>query len=632
MSKGKGKILGAVITAGIFAAGGLAGGIALATSQTDQKVAEAEDKGYEAGHKDGYEEGLTVNVGYTDDDLENAKEEAFQEGVNSVQNSNVLDISDFGLTTFTSSKLEDGSYLISSTTEGKEGIYLVNKEGGQKLYDGSYSFYSSLSNGDRLLLSKDTSCPGLLYYNHVQNRMTKIFDYGNIFDEILINDDLLLISCKDTMELFSYSIMNNTLIKIAEDCKLAPLMNGSKQISDKFVVVDCDVGFCLYNIETNEMYKLNDEMTSSVSTGDVSSMFLGNKFLYYQISGDNGGIYVHDINTKTSTKIFDISLNDKFELSQPFSDGNILIASETAKTTGIYLYNAKDNSIEQIYQSGSFWYFVPLGDDSTIIYSTNYGLLIYNNNEKSLNVLDDHSALHKKVQDDDVFFSNGYSIYKIKDDTLIQVYNSDTDLLSMSNMFKFSNGDYMFTFGNNGILLYQADLEKCIKLTEDSYSFFYQLKNGDILMSSKSLPGVYLYTHDDNTIKQIYTENYKYNYFVELSNGNVLISSSYVEGLLLYQYGAKSIVSLYDKGLMWNNATILSNGDCILLSTLSSNSYTKGIILFYSDSNTINHFSSGDFAKVILANGSIEFVGENGITYQYNNELRDLFVKSINLS
>ena len=484
MSKGKGKIIGALITAGIFGVGGVAGGIALATSQTEQRVAEAEDKGYEAGHKDGYEEGLTVNVGYTEEDLENAKNEGieegyqngFDDGVNYVPPEPVYaNISDLNLRGDMFSYSINDTEKIVSTSENDGVFYIDNKnQTAKQIFEtgNSWGVFQAVGDGDCLILSSSNSTHGVLYFDYENKTITEL--NGNLNCNrfhLLENGDCLLGYKNSSTSIYKFDSTTKTLIKLID------------------------------NVIFSKSFQLKD--------GNV--LIMG--------SSSSQGLLLYDFKTNTITKIYDnyINIDQSIELE---NGCELLINNSSSSCSCLYLYNSQESSVQDFGYNTYYTSFYKLLNGNIIISSnTTAAALMFNVQTNTIDELEIKGSFVCFNLDEERCLLSGYSqnagIYLLENQTVTKLYNTTIQYTTFT---KLSDGNIIINSSdpNSGILLFNEGTIKSIGTGRDFNNIF-ELDNGDYLVSStyesSTSAGVYLYDCNDLTFSKIITNGNNYKFF-----------------------------------------------------------------------------------------------------------------------
>ncbi len=393
----KGKVIGALITAGIFGVGGVAGGIALANTQMEQKVADAEDKGYQEGHKDGYDEGLTVNVGYTEEDLENAKEEGreegyqngFEDGVNYVPEDKFLDISSLNLQGEIKSicNLSNGNKLIRLQGEDSNGLFLIDYQENiaTELYsttDG-YDTYYELKNGNCLIATKSLASKILLFNASTKN-ISIACQTSGFWNEFLQLDNGDVLISGNMNGILKYKLEDNSVELINNDYRM---WNKLIEINESTYLISSTLsnfGIVLYNSEddsVNQIYESgnNWENYEVLNNGDclISSSKTAGLLLYKQAD-------------KTISQIYSSGTNWKYFI--PLADGNYLI-STNSNSNGILCYESQLNTVSLIHNTGCYFQqYLNFDNDKYIIssdFSTTKGLFIFDSVEKTFNQICD---------------------------------------------------------------------------------------------------------------------------------------------------------------------------------------------------------------------------------------------------
>lgn len=321
----KGKIIGALITAGIFGVGGVAGGIALANTQMEQKVADAKEE----GRQEGYEEGLTVNVGYTEEDLENAKDEGREEAENEYLT--VLSI----LTSQDKQEMWINENLCLYSTPSIAGLIAYNKTD-KKFYtikeDGySYSYIGSMD-GYAMMTSSEQGV-GLFGIKEDDLSLKNFTTFGYSYSNINKFDDVFIATCRD--QTFRYgcnvvkikdngevevliesggqdlNIMNNIAYELETDkiyiyqSGTFNKVNGMEGIWINYIE---DLGNGLFNVKNSQGTVILNTNTSEVKKLELSSDLNIMSIAYsystqdYVFSTSNNEVYVYNFSSEELEK------------------------------------------------------------------------------------------------------------------------------------------------------------------------------------------------------------------------------------------------------------------------------------------------------------------------------------------
>ena len=330
MSKGKGKIIGALITAGIFGVGGVAGGIVLANTQMEQKVADAEDKGYQEGHKDGYEQGASENTGYTEEDLENAKDEGREEAENEYLT--VLSI----LTSQDKQEMWVNENLCLYSTPSIPGLIAYNKTD-KRFYtikeDGySYSYVGSMD-GYAMITSSEQGV-GLFGIKEEDLSLKVFTTFGYGYTNLNKFDDSLIATCRDQTFMYGCNV-----VKIKDNGEVEVLIQSQGQ----------DL-----SIMNNIAYELNSDKIYIYQSGTFNQVN-GMEGIWINYIEDLGNGLFNVKNSQGNTVILNTNTAEvkTLELS---SDLNIMSIAYSYSTqdyvfsTGnneVYVYNFSSEELEK---------------------------------------------------------------------------------------------------------------------------------------------------------------------------------------------------------------------------------------------------------------------------------------------
>ncbi len=273
------KIIGTVLTIATFTAGGVVGGTILANQNTAQQVAEAEDKGYQEGHKDGYEQGASENTGYTEEDLENAKDEGREEAENEYLT--VLSI----LTS--QEKIENWATkdicLYSTMSNSTPGLIAYKKSENKfyKLFDSGCDYrFLGIMDGEILICSGNSSTPGL--FGLTENMVLKTYmDSGYGFENIEKTDGKMIVSCRG-LKTGSNAM---SLVEVKDNQQYEILLqsdtdNDIQIIGSAFYAYEAGTSnLYIWNNETNKYEKIEDIDVTINSAEYIAGINIGKSIL-----------------------------------------------------------------------------------------------------------------------------------------------------------------------------------------------------------------------------------------------------------------------------------------------------------------------------------------------------------------
>ncbi len=294
----KGKVIGTVITAGICAIGGLAGGIALANTNTAQQVAEAEDKGYQEGHKDGYEQGASENTGYTEEDLENAKDEGREE----VENEYLKVLSILTSQEKVENWATEDVCLYSTMSNSAPGL-IAYKKSVNKFYilidSGCEYRFLGVMDGEIMICSGNSSTPGLFGLTDSDMSLKTYMSSGYGFEYFEKTGERMIVTCrglKSNSEALS-------LVEVKDNGQYEILLesesDGDIQIAGSidYAYESGTSNFYIHNTDTNEYEKVENVDVTINSAEKFTDINLGLKSIVVLRNDQNKLAFV-DIETK----------------------------------------------------------------------------------------------------------------------------------------------------------------------------------------------------------------------------------------------------------------------------------------------------------------------------------------------
>lgn len=220
MSK-KGKVIGALIGVVLAGAGGIAGGVALANQNMDQQIADAKEEAYQ----EGFDKGQSSNPGgYTEEDLQNAKDEGMEE----LQEEYATVFAILATQDRSEIGLNDNIILYSSYNQDATGLIAYSKTD-NKFYTLSTTGYGYIECGrintdvgEMLMVSSSSeNTPGLFGITE-DLEMKTYATRGYNYQQVISNGDELLAIC--------YGIgdypFESSLVKIGADGQLTSLITS----------------------------------------------------------------------------------------------------------------------------------------------------------------------------------------------------------------------------------------------------------------------------------------------------------------------------------------------------------------------------------------------------------------------
>lgn len=302
MSK-KGKVIGALIGVVLAGAGGIAGGVALANTQMDKQIAEAKDEAYQ----EGFDKGQATNPGgYTEEDLQNAKEEGKSELAEEYETVFAI------LTTQDRSQIfvNDNLELFSSNTSDVQGL-IAHSIQDNKFYTLLTTGYGYLESGraadDSVLVSSFASdVPGL--FSVSQNlKIEEIANQGFNYIQTISNGKEMIATCYG----FGNHPNVSSVVRIDSDGIVEPLITsefGGDVIAqgEGHVVYERGSQNAYYSTQFGEYTKI-DEIDVSITDGNyLTDSISGQGIIYF--TNEDGKIAVYDLK---NNKYFSDALTDE---------------------------------------------------------------------------------------------------------------------------------------------------------------------------------------------------------------------------------------------------------------------------------------------------------------------------------
>ena len=444
------------------------GGMILANQMVgDKQYSEAEFQEYgEQQREEGYNEGLTVNVGYSEEDLQNAYEQGIaemEEILSVVENKHVI--------------YEMNSIEIFSSSNGTPGLFLHNRDTNKysKIANGMDYSYASANNANKIIVYGVNGTEG--YY---------IIDAVNVELEVAEELGYWDVSVDGT---------NNAFLR-------------GKNIR----YID------LNTLETTEI------LSGNVEHGEwMIYQIEENKYRIYSNIAENPGLYEFNTATKQMTTIltegytfemYDIKLSDNENVFDAVSCALGICKINDDKTLTILLPTENgenwqfDGSVA--YNSTSMYYWnnitafeeLELGVVPTQIVNLGYGYAVYNNEEKLVYVSPKFEVVTIETPGENIVLQLGLAYDFGKSELLTLAVNGVLYKINLTS----SQIDVVKEFGDvsmDSILNGGINGEDFIFLNvfnyDDGLQDLYGYKNGELTLFAEDCFNIYCEDTNDTT-------------------------------------------------------------------------------------------------------------------------------------
>lgn len=448
------------------------------------------------------------------------------------------------------------------------------------------------------------------YTYDIEENVTFVAVFSSVYDVTFMYEDEVKSSqqvkngkCADDVEI------ENTKYKIFNGWKVNDEIvdvSTYKIYADTTFVADIiyyyDVTFMVEGSQYKTQTVLKDSTVASPGTPTKENF----SFKGWTVNGtDIVDLSTYQITENTTfTALFEVNLkSNKITLS----NGDILTSSSSSSDPGIYLYDASEKTLTQIFDEEYNWrygYELPNGD--ALISSTrpSSGLLLYNNSTQTITLVDSTSSYTNKFikySDEKIFLSSNNDIrmkylycYDVINKTLTEVYTLDSTPLNgygYSSIKIAANGNCIIYGTNMPSVYYNAETDsyKASNAGRFSTSYYEEVGN-DKYLSKGSIASVYVYDLvTDERVQLFKNENssnsqFRYNEHFRMANGNYLITTSESKqdsnraGVLLYDSTSNTVTKIYASE-EWDTFEEVEGGVKI------SNSKDDSVTLYYDFEN-----------------------------------------------
>ena len=396
------------------------------------------------------------------------------------------------------------------------------------------------------------------------------------------------------------------------------------------------------SVNENEVRPITPEEFLKTYKFELPASFLGKQLYVKKLASNNllvssysaEGILFCNVDTN-ETRFFELT----FARGQYFcemSNGNCYISSLDSTYSGLILYNAKDCTINKIYDLGysysvfaelangeamisstssnrlllckddgavvdyeyKFSKICPLPDNNCLVYQSSGGYGKFDTQTGTLTLIESEYTIPSTYIDvgngNYLFYSisntpscAGLYCYVFESNGFIQLYSSG---YYFNYVNKLPNGKYIFssytTSYFSGCLLFDPELIKVTELitTGVRYTFVSQSSDYYLILAPRNYQA-YLLGIEDDSFNPLYTFAGEPKYNV-LKNGSVLFhslssnSSSNAGGIWFFNVKDNTITNPYSSGWDFTIIEEMDNGNCLMAGTTATNISTKGLYLF----------------------------------------------------
>lgn len=322
------------------------------------------------------------------------------------------------------------NYILGSGSSGR-GLLLYDTQNKTitQIYASGYSWTNIIEVGDIFFLcstNTNIDSQGILKYNSTDNSCVKIYEEGSswYFAHIVGNNCLFSSGASTYTGILLYNSQTDTITKIYNNnysWRYSKTINNTCLLSTD---LSGDFGILLYN---------DDDKTieQKYNTSSYYNIFhkIGDRCLISSTSNSNG-ILLYDYDTKTITQIYETGR--MWSLFNSFEDKCLLSSEASSNSNGLLLYNYNTNTIELIRSTGyNYKYFQQIGNKCLVSSSYTTGLFVYDLSDDSIDkIYTGGSYAYFKViedkclisSDSNVTGSKGLLLYKLSDNSIVKVF------------------------------------------------------------------------------------------------------------------------------------------------------------------------------------------------------------------
>lgn len=422
-------------------------------------------------------------------------------------------------------KVSDDKLLISG---GKTGLYeyTISTNSFKLVYMPENSYrafnqFNQVSETKWLVFAFGAMSADVIVYNSQTSEVKKL-DIVAYFGHVqIVDESRVLLSASYSNENFSgiylYNVNDDSTIKIHSE---VGNFNRSQDVGDEILFWSNDKEYT-----TVYIYYKSDNSVKPLYDGDYDLVYMNNvsnKYLFYSYKG----FYDYNIETKTFNLIVETILDGKaprFNRSFVVPNNKVLLSSQ-AYEIGLWLYNADDDSLKQIWTTGVWTENFYLFGDICLCYPTGsliLGLFSFNCLDDTFTQLWDkgYGIRYIKHLDDNKIFigfqnsSNGAFVYNISTNTLTQL---NTTSGFRAYYLKVSDTKILLFFTNGHPIAYNPADDSIYTIKYPtvnwyaSYDTYIKDENGNyyLITSNRSEPTIPYYnpTDDSMTLGGYYLE------------------------------------------------------------------------------------------------------------------------------
>ncbi len=591
-------------------------------------------------------------IGYTEEELQAAKDEAYEEGVSDGKDfeyvSQGLDLSSLGLSNVKLLNVAENKNLLFSQDQANAGVYLIdtNSKVLKKVYDQNITNFTvkEVTENFSLIFSEDTR--EMFAFNFGEETLTKVYENIDVLNVLSNTEDEILMSSTSEINpgIFVFSYETGTLSKIHETgynwSKAYTYSNGNCFLRSADT---SDANIYFVDLENNEVTALAGVNKLSIKFQEIAN----NDCLISSTSASNQGIWFFDYSDKTLEKVYDYGYQWSFTPATENGFAYVLSKRQAYDLTdyekGIFKFDPTTGEMSQIVTTGCNWTHTILPDGNILFYSisTNYssgGMYLQTASELK-QIFESGDWDKYQVTEDKIYFYSkttatctGLYRYDSETETMIQVYDQG---YSFNYWYELSDGNYIVsTYYVDSVLYFDVNNETLTQISTDldRNLELFELSSGDCLIScyqSSSVKGLYLFSKANKTLTQVFDEGYRFDSFAQLKNGDVLINSNYLAGVLLFDHTTNTVTRIHSTDYDWSNCVEMENGDLVIISASSRSSGSYGILFYDYSEKSANIYSSGKFTLHNNQDGTCDWVGDNGEVYTYDKITEKLILKKL---
>ena len=362
-------------------------------------------------------------------------------------------------------------------------------------------------------------------------------------------------------------------VELPEAFKNSNAMYYVKISNDKILISSNSAGLYEYTISSKSWKFLYNE--GSYRSYDTYIQVSKIKWVVGGFGGTSAKTLLYNSENGTVT---DLGIKRGYGGIKQVSENKCLFVSTTSGNydKGIYKLNLLDDSVEQIYTEGNYLgKITELPSGKFLIMSTQTGFnkfLIYNPlNDEFLEIESDLYNLQfsNYIGNKVIFSANSYRDWYVFDEDSFQFTQFlQTEKNSLTYIVKNSKALIYTSQATGKLYVFNVNDSSVKELTTSAYNpTFIDFENGDTMICSTSVEGLYLYRFQDDSYETITASGKAPLYYTIIENRIVLRFTSGNTGIFVYTHDDNSFVKIANDGYYSGNHLKISDSKYLLFAT-----------------------------------------------------------------